>query len=154
MNVLFVCDDCSLCLMAQSILTTLGDGRFRAYSAGIAPACAPSRAVIEFLTLHHMRVEGLRPSPLERFRAGDGPRMDFIITLAEVDQQFADWPGAPFIAHWDVLYDGDDMTREPTQRDAFWTLMRRIKIFASLPQGSLNRRVLERRAPTLDASYL
>ena len=154
MNVLFISEDCSLALMAESILTTLGDGRFRAYSAAVAPACAPSRAAIESLVRHHMRVEGVRPSSLERFRAGDGPRMDFIITLADVDEDFADWPGAPFVAHWNVLYEGDDITREPTQRDAFWTLMRRIKIFASLPQGSLNRRVLERRALTLQASYL
>jgi hypothetical protein len=101
-----------------------------------------------------MRVEGVRPSSLERFRAGDAPPMDFIITLAELDENFAEWPGGPFIANWNVLDDLDDMMDEATQRDAFWTLMRRIKIFASLPQGSLNRRVLERRALTLEASYL
>ena len=39
-------------------------------------------------------------------------------------------------------------------RDYFWTLMRRIKIFASLPHGKLNRRALERRALTLQPSYL
>ena len=154
MNVLFVCDDCSLCLMAESILTTLGDGRIRAYSAAVAPACAPSRTVIEFLARHHMRVEGVRPSSLERFRAGDGPRVDFIITLAEVEEDFADWPGAPFIAHWNVLHEGDDIAREATQRDAFWTLTRRIKTFVMLPRGSLNRRVLEKRALTLGATHL
>jgi hypothetical protein len=32
--------------------------------------------------------------------------------------------------------------------------MRRIKTFSTLPRGKLNRRVLERRALTLQASHL
>src|ERR671935_512673 len=150
MNVLFVCEDCSLALMAESILASLADGRFRAYSAGYAPARAPHRLVMDFLASHHMRVEGLRPKGLERFRAAQAPRMDFIITLADVGGElFSHWPGAPFIAHWNVLDPRDDLRDEASVRDAFWTLMRRIKIFAALPQGALNRRVLERRALTL-----
>lgn len=155
MNVLFFCEDCSLALMAESILATLGDRRFRAHSAGYAPACAPNGAVIEFLASHHMRVEGLHPKGLERLGRGDAPPMDFIITLADVAPElFAGWPGAPFVAHWNVLDGCDDLRDEATLRDVFWTLMRRIKIFVSLPQGTLNRRVLERRAVTLQASYL
>ena len=93
MNVLFFCEDCSLALMAESILATLGDRRFRAHSAGYAPACAPNGAVIEFLASHHMRVEGLHPKGLERLRRGDAPPMDFIITLADVAPElFAGWP--------------------------------------------------------------
>jgi protein-tyrosine-phosphatase len=155
MNVLFVCEDCSLALMAESILATLGDGRFRAYSAGYGAACRPNGVVIDFLAGHHMRVEGLRPKSLERLRRGDPPPMDFVITLADVGpERFADWPGRPFTAHWNVVDGGDDLCDEATLRDVFWTLMRRIKIFVSLPQGALNRRVLERRAVTLQASYL
>ena len=155
MNVLFVCEDCSLALMAESILATLGDGRFRAHSAGYAPARLPNAYVLEFLASHHMRVEGLRPKGLERYRAADAPRVDFIITLADVSPAlFADWPGMPFLAHWNVHDPLDDLRDEAALRDAFWTLMRRIKIFVALPQGALNRRVLERRALTLQPSYL
>jgi arsenate reductase len=155
MNVLFVCENCSLALMAESILATLGGGRFRAHSAGYAAACKPNGAVMEFLASHHMRVDGLRPQSLERLRRGDPPPMDFVITLADVGHElFADWPGSPFVAHWNVIDGGDDLRDEATLRDVFWTLMRRIKIFVSLPQGALTRRVLERRAVTLQASYL
>jgi len=155
-NVLFVCDDnCALSLMAESILATVGNGRFRAYSAGCAPARAASHRVIDFLARHHMHTAGLHPKTLGTLRR-EAPPMDFIITLcdAAVDESFAEWPGAPFVAHWNVHEEDDDMASEATQRHVFWTLWRRIKIFASLPQGTLNRRALERRAVTLEASYL
>ncbi|HET7362580.1 MAG TPA: arsenate reductase ArsC [Burkholderiales bacterium] len=156
MNVLFVCDDnCAVSLMAESILATVGNGRFHAYSAGCAPAGSASRPVIDFLADHNMHTGGLRPKALEAVRRG-APPMDFIITLcdAALGESFADWPGAPFVAHWNVHEEDDDPQSEATQREVFWTLWRRIKIFASLPQGTLNRRVLERRAVTLEASYL
>ena len=156
MNVLFVCEDnCALSLMAESILATLGDGRFRAYSAGCAPASVASRRVLEFLARHHMHTTGLHPKRLDTLRR-EAPPMDFIITLcdAAADESFAGWPGGPFIAHWDVHDQDADLSSEATHRHIFWTLWRRIKIFASLPQGMLNRRALERRAVTLQASYL
>jgi arsenate reductase len=155
-NVLFVCEDnCAVSLMAESILVTVGSGRFRAYSAGCAPAQAASRRVIDFLARHQMHVAGLHPKTLETLRR-EAPPMDFIITLSDAaaDESFADWPGAPFVAHWNVHEEDDDLSSEATQRHVFWTLWRRIKIFASLPQGTLNRRALERRAVTLEASYL
>ena len=156
MNVLFVCEDnCAISLMAESILNTVGNGRFRAYSAGVAPARAASRRVIDFLASHHMQTAGLYPKTLHILRR-EAPPMDFIITLSDavLDESFTHWPGAPFVAHWNVHEEDDDMSSEATQREVFWTLWRRIKIFASLPQGTLNRRALERRALTLQASYL
>jgi len=157
MNVLFVChDNSALSLMAESLLNSLGDGRFRAHSAGCASARAPSAEVLEFLAQHHMSVAGLRPKSLNEFRRRGALRMDFIITLCETAavENYADWAGAPFVAHWNVLDDDDDPSSEAAHRQAFWTLWRRIKIFAALPQGTLNRRVLERRALTLQPSYL
>lgn len=157
MNVLFVCEhNSALSLMAESLLASLGDGRFRAYSAGCTPARAMNREVVDFLEQHHMRTAGLEPKALASFHLRGAPRMDFIITLddAAASENYAGWPGAPFVAHWNVLDDDDDAGSEAAHRQAFWTLWRRIKIFAALPQGTLNRRVLERRALTLQPSYL
>ena len=157
MNVLFVCvDNCSLGLMAESILATEAQGRFKAYSAGCSAGRVVRREVIDFLARHHMRTAGLQPKPLADFRVRGAPVMDFIIMLSDAAaaENFAEWPGAPFVAHWNVLDEYADDAPEAAYRDAFWTLWRRIKIFASLPHGTLNRRVLERRAVTLQASYL
>ena len=151
MNVLFVCEDNSaLSIMAEAILKSVAPSRFGAYSAGCFPTAAVDAGVIDFLVTHHMSVARLHTKSLQHFRAANSPRMDFIITLcdAAAEEDYSRWPGKPFVAHWNVR---DDRTgdAEEALRDNFWTLQRRIKIFASLPQGKLVKRVL-----TLQPSYL
>jgi arsenate reductase len=155
-NVLFVChDNCALSLMAESILNSVGPTLFHGFSAGALRTAAINQDLIEFLSLHHMPVSGLRSKTLDSFRRAEAPRMDFIITLCEsAADQVADWPGHPFVAHWNVETDDVGGDADVALRDSFWTLMRRIKIFTSLPHGKLSRRVLEQRARTLEASYL
>lgn len=139
--------------MAESILTSVGAARFHSFSAGALRKAPVDPYVLDFLAQHHMPVAGLWSKTLDNFRSPAAPRMDFIITLcdAAASEQFSEWPGEPFIAHWNVeiARDADDALR-----DSFWTLTRRIKIFTSLPHGKLNRRLLERRALTLQPSYL
>lgn len=154
MNVLFVCEDnCALSIMAESILRAVAASRFGAYSAGCASRATIDAEVLEFLEDHHMPIGGLHAKTLRDFRGPSAPKMDFVITLSDAAarQDFADWPGRPFVAHWTIC-DEDDTQAE--LRDYFWTLMRRIKIFASLPHDKLSRRALERRALTLQPSYL
>lgn len=156
-NVLFVCEDnTTLSVMAETILRAVAPNRFGAYSAGCFPGAVVNPDATEFLSRHHMPVSRSRPKSLNAFRDGQAPRMDFIITLCDVaaDADYSDWPDKPFVAHWNI--EDEYSTGEPDEvlRDNFWTLMRRIKIFASLPQGKLSRRVLERRVLTLQPSYL
>jgi protein-tyrosine-phosphatase len=153
MNVLFVCEDnCALSIIAESILRAVAPQRFGAYSAGCASRAAIDPEVLDFLAGHRMPVEGLRVKTLHELRAPAAPPMDFVITLSETAarEDFSGWPGRPFVAHWNIC----DQEIEAELRDYFWTLMRRIKIFASLPHGKLSRRTLERRALTLQPSYL
>ena len=157
MNVLFVCEDNSaLSIMAEAILSAVAPGRFGAFSAGCYPSGSLNNYAVEFLARHHMPVTRARAKSLEQLRRHGAPRMDFIITLCDVaaGEQFAEWPGDPFVAHWSVEADAASGDADDAMRDNFWTLMRRIKIFTSLPHGKLNRRLLERRALTLQASYL
>jgi len=156
-NVLFVCEDNSaLSIMAESILKSVAPGRFGAFSAGCLPGASVNRSVLDFLSMHHLPVADLRTKSLESFRSSRTARIDFIITLCDLaaSESFADWPGAPFAAHWDVQGRNDGGQTDEALRDHFWTLMRRIKILASLPQGKLSLRLLQRRALTLEPSYL
>jgi arsenate reductase len=154
MNVLFVCEDnCALSIMAESILRAVAANRFGAFSAGCASSDAIDPEVLDFLDGHRMPIDGLRVKTLREFRAPSAPKMDFVITLCDAAARvdFSEWPGAPFVAHWNICDDGD---AQAELRDYFWTLTRRIKIFASLPHGKLSRHALERRALTLQPSYL
>ena len=155
MNVLFVCEDNSaLSIMAEAILRAVAPHRFLAHSAGCFPNGAINTDALDFLTRHHIPVGELRPKSLHAFRSSPEARVDFIITLAEVaaDEDFAGWPGDPFVAHWTVQDDAAEA--DDALRNSFWTLMRRIKMFTSLPHGKLSRRALERRAVSLEPSYL
>jgi arsenate reductase len=142
--------------MAESILKSVGAARFHAFSAGSLRNAPVNSDVLDFLAQHHMPVSDLCSKTLDNFRATGAPRMDFIITLcdAAASEQFPEWPGDPFIAHWNVQTGDAGVDREDALRDSFWTLLRRIKIFTSLPHGKLSRRLLERRALTLEPSYL
>jgi len=155
-NVLFVCADNSrLSIMAESILQKVAPTRFTAFSAGCVPAKAMDGEVLDFLSAHRMPIAGLRPKSLEDFRRASA-HVDFVITLCErASERCAafEFPGTPFITHW-AVQDDDVAAGEETMRDAFWTLMRRINILASLPHGKLSRRTVEQRALTLQASYL
>jgi protein-tyrosine-phosphatase len=158
-NVLFVCSDNTvLGPMAESILRGIAPGPFGVFSAGCVPRTALGADVLELLQAHRLPVAGLHPKGLQEVRFPAAPRMDFVITLSELAaaELWAEWPGEPLVAHWQV-WDRDAAalaTSEAMVRDAFWTLRRRIQIFASLLQRKLSPPVLQRRARTLSPSYL
>ena len=142
-SVLFTCvDNAALSLMAESILRSLGNRRFRAASAALQPAAAANPLVMEFLQSRSMPIEGLRPKKLR-----DSPqRFDFVIRLcarSAADATLCAGEGA-VIADWNLealraQFD-DPPHAQNAIRDAFWILMRRIKIFASLPHHAVPRR--------------
>ena len=126
--------------MAESILRSMSGRRFKAYSAGIRPAAEVSAPVLEFLQGRRLPTEALHPKGL-----AESPRVDFVITLCPRAEAAVpeDWPGHPVIAHWRI--DEEDIW------DVFWVLQRRIKIFTSLPHGTMPRRTIERRVQAMPA---
>ena len=140
-SVLFVCvENAAASIMAESILRSMAGRRFRAYSAGIHPAAEINAPVLEFLHGRRLPTEGLRPK-----RLAECPRVEFVITLCPRAEAALpeSWPGDPVIAHWGI--DEEDLW------DVFWVLQRRIKIFTSLPHGTLPRRSIERRVKAMPA---
>jgi protein-tyrosine-phosphatase len=156
MNVLFICEDnCAVSILAESILRAVAPDRFGAYSAGCFTNGRVSAPALELLARHHLPVAGLEAKSLHAFRQSADVRVDLIITLSDcaAEEDYSAWPGEPFVAHWTVA-EADAADPDEALRNSFWTLMRRIKIFTSLPHGRLSRRLLERRALRLEPSYL
>lgn len=151
-NVLFLCTHNSArSIIAEAVLARAGRGRFRAYSAGSAPASAPMPDVIDQLRKAGHDVDGLRCKSLGEFTGPDAPRMDFVIALCdtpegqfcpEIDNRFvtAAWP-LPDPAR----FDGSALERTTLLNELYAMIRRRVDIFVSLPFQSLDRMALKAR---------
>lgn len=146
-NVLFLCHGNSvLSPMAQALLNTLGEHRYRAYSAGARPAGGIHPLALEILQRHQLPTSTLRSKSWQDY-AGDGdPPMDLVITLCSRSEAeiCPVWPGAPLQVRWHVY---DPATAPPdaaTQRQAFLRayddLYGRIRRLSTVPVRELDHR--------------
>ena len=133
----------------------VGDGRFRAYSAGSDPAPEPMPEVIEMLRRIGHDVSGLHSKPWDRFAGPDAPRMDFVIALCDVlhGQSCPDLGDTAVTATW-PLPDPAKFTGSPAERalllnELYAGLHRRIEIFTHLPFAALDRIALKARLDEL-----
>src|SRR6185312_16027611 len=100
-HVLFLCTGNSArSIMAESILNRIGEGRFRAFSAGSHP-----KGQIHPQTLAVLRQQGvdtghLRSKSWSEFIKAGAPVLDFVITVCEAREICPSWPGQPLSAHW------------------------------------------------------
>jgi len=158
LNVLFLCTRNSMqSIIAESVLRSVGKGRFNVCSAGLEPAPRMPAEVLEFLQQRQLPIEGLRPKSWRQFTAAQAPKFGFVIALTEPAAALAashPWDGDPVVAHWSADDGEEDPVDEASSaalRDTFWVLSRRIKIFASLPHGKATRRSLEKKLHALES---
>lgn len=149
-NVLFLCTGNSArSIIGESILNSVGAGRFRAFSAGSHPSGKVNPLVLEHLAAQRMPAEGARSKSWDEFARADAPKLDFVITVCDeaAGEVCPVWPGQPITAHWGV----DDPARhmdDPARarkviQDVFRTLYRRINLFTSLPVDKLDQVALQ-----------
>ena len=149
-NVLFLCTGNSArSIMAESILRGIGAGRFNAYSAGSTPKGIVHPLALELLASHRMPIEGLSSKGWEVFAAPRAPVLDFVITVCDnaAGEVCPVWPGQPMTAHWGIPDPAAVTGSEDVQRQAFadacHALLARIRLFTSLPLGTLDRLALK-----------
>jgi len=150
LTVLFLSDrNAASSLIAEAVLRVEGNGRFRACSAGLAPASDVDADVVNFLATRHVPVSGLRPKGVRELETLYPDGFHFVITLSRAAASFADghaWRGDPVTADWTLDAEPREAEAEASSgaiRDAFWTLSRRIRIFASLPHRKATRHSLQ-----------
>lgn len=148
-NVLFLCTGNSArSILAESLLTQLGGGRFKAFSAGSQPKGQVHPMALEVLKEYKFPHDGYRSKNWREFEAADAPQMDFVITVCDnaAGETCPVWPGQPMTAHWGIedpaAVEGDGQKLAFVK--AFNHLRRRLELFTSLPTSGLERLELEK----------
>ncbi|MGE5622788.1 MAG: arsenate reductase ArsC [Bacillota bacterium] len=149
-NVLFLCTGNSArSIMAEALVTILGQGRFRGFSAGSHPAGKVNPFAIEQIQPTGYPLENLRSKSWDEFAAADAPRMDFIITVCDnaAGEVCPVWPGHPLSAHWGfedpAAVEGSDEDKRAAFRKVWQQIMRRTQSFVNLPVPLLDKSAIQ-----------
>jgi arsenate reductase len=151
-NVLFLCThNTARSIMAEAILRGRAGDRFNAGSAGAEPGAAVHPMALRVLEQARLPTEGLRPKGWDPFTGPNAPAFDFVFTVCNrfSGESCPPWEGQPISADWSVpdpaAFVGPEHVRMARFQEAFRFLDNRIKIFVSLPIGSLDRLSLQRK---------
>ncbi len=157
-NVLFLCTGNSArSIMAEVLLSAMGRGRFKAYSAGSHPAGEVNPYAIELIRRNRLPVDGLRSKNWDEFAAPGAPELDFVVTVCDnaAGEVCPVWPGQPMTAHWGIEDPAAVPGSEEEKRKAFFRaytqLSNRLSIFLSLPLDKLDRLTLKSRLDEIGA---
>lgn len=156
-NVLFLCTrNSARSVMAETILNDIGQGRFRAFSAGSEPLpTGPLPEVMAQLKAMGHDVSGLRSKSWDEFTGPEAPRMDFVIALCDTlnVQACPDFAGSHVTAAWPLpdpaKFSGTATERATLLNELYAALHRRLSIFTSLSFGALDRMALKARLDEL-----
>ena len=151
MNVLFLCTrNSARSIMAECAMNRWGGERFRAFSAGSAPAGTVHPATLRLLRELKYKTEGLSSKSWDGFAVPDGPRLDYVFTLCDraAAETCPAWPGQPLTAHWGfkdpLAFKGSiSATRSPFLK-TYSAIEQKIRIFTALPIETLERFALQR----------
>jgi len=92
--------------------------------------------------------ENLRSKSWDEFATPGAPPLDFVFTVCDnaAGEACPYWPGKPITAHWGVedpaAVHGTEAEQWAAFRHAFRALENRIRLFVSLPVGTLDKMTL------------
>ncbi|RZI42540.1 arsenate reductase ArsC [Herbaspirillum sp. HC18] len=148
-NVLFLCTGNSArSIMAEALVTTMGKGRFRGFSAGSHPGGKVNPFAIEQVKATGYSVDNLRSKSWDEFAGMDAPQMDFIITVCDnaAGEVCPVWPGHPVSAHWGfedpAAAEGTDEEKRAVFSKVFKQIMSRMNTFVNLPVNMLDKNAI------------
>ena len=149
-NVLFLCTGNSArSIMAEALVSTMGHGRFRGFSAGSQPGGTVNPFAIEQVATTGYPITNLRSKSWDEFAAADAPQMDFIITVCDnaAGETCPFWVGHPMSAHWGfedpAALVGSEQEKREEFHKIFRQIMARVSVFVSLPLAMLEKNALQ-----------
>ena len=135
-NVLFLCTGNSArSILSEAILNRLGEGRFRAFSAGSKPVGRVNPGALELLARREYPTDELRSKSWDEFAGPGAPQMDHIVTVCNnaAGETCPVWPGHPATEHWDIDDPAGvgetDEERRAAFEEAYAVLQKRIEKF-------------------------
>jgi protein-tyrosine-phosphatase len=150
-NVLFLCTGNSArSILAEVILNTQSNGRYRAYSAGSHPAGRVNPWTLRLLEQKGLSTAGLRSKNWNEFTRPGAPSMHFVFTVCgnAAGEVCPVWPGRPVTAHWGIedpaARKGDDVVMMHAFRTAYSQMEQRVQLFLALPIKTLDAVALKR----------
>lgn len=158
LNVLFLCTHNSArSILAEAQLNAMGQGRFKAFSAGSSPRDnqQPNPLGLQVLQSVGISIEGLHSKSWDAFAGVDAPQMDLIITVCDnaAGEVCPIWPGHPATAHWGYPDPSEGDAPDDVKREAFRqtliSMKRRLELLCSLPEAKLQQAVLQTSARQL-----
>lgn len=155
-NVLFLCTGNSArSVIGEALLNKLGEGRFKAYSAGSFPKGNVHPMAISILDGLGFDTDGLRSKSWDEFSGPGAPEFDFIFTVCDnaAGETCPVWIGHPMTAHWGI--EDPAAVEGEGQREAFLTALRylrnRIALFLALPMDGIDEMALKTRLKQIGA---
>jgi arsenate reductase len=152
LNVLFLCTGNSArSIIAEAVLNRVGQGRFRAFSAGSHHKGKVHPYSLDLLRKTHFDVSSMRSKSWLEFAQPDAPKLDFVFTVCDdaAGEACPIWPGQPMTAHWGVpdpaAVTGNEAEIRLAFADTLRMLTNRINIFVSLPFTKLDKLSLQAR---------
>ena len=151
-NVLFLCTGNSArSIMGEAILSDLGKGKFKAFSAGTTAKGEVNPHTIKVLAAAGHDASNLRSKSWDEFAKADGPKLDFVITVCDdaAGETCPVWPGEPMLAHWGIAAPakatGSEAEIAVAFDEAYGMLKRRIELLLAIPIEKLDKLVVTAR---------
>lgn len=158
-NVLFLCTGNSArSIIAEAIMNRVGQGRFRAYSAGSQPKGEVHPKALSLLKHLNHSTDFARSKDWSEFADPSSPEMDFVFTVCDnaASEACPVWPGQPMSAHWGIpdpaAVEGSDAEIALAFDDAYRMMNSRISIFTALPLSGLDKLSLQTRLDEIGKS--
>lgn len=144
-NVLILCTGNSArSILGEALITHLGQGRYRGYSAGSKPTGRVNPYAIATLQRHGVPVPEARSKSWDEFVQPGAPAMDFIFTVCDsaAAEECPYFPGDGIRAHWGIedpaAVHGSEAEITAAFELAYQRLLRKVQDFAALDLTSLS----------------
>ena len=127
----------------------MGDGRFKAYSAGSLPKGQTSSVFRRLVGELGFPTDELRYKSWDEFAGDDAPELDFVFTVCDsaTGEVCPVWPGRPMAAHWGIpdpsSVEGSDAERRRAFIEAHQSMAAQIEEFIELPFETLETSSLQ-----------